>query len=54
MISLLGILFGRSLIDDVHHLPLDGLLLQNEPVLVPDEVRRLGIDVVLLHAPRGR
>ena len=38
------------LVDDIHHLPLDGLLLENQPVLVPDEIRGLCVNFVLLHA----
>ena len=38
------------LLDDAHHLSLDGLLLESEAVLVPDEVRRARIELVSLHA----
>ena len=43
-------LLYRLLLDNVEHLTLDGLLLEDEAVLVPDEVGSPGVDVVLLHA----
>ena len=50
--SLIGgglVLFGWLLVDDVHHLPLDRFLFQNQSVLVPDEVGIFCIDTLLLH-----
>ena len=38
------------LVDNIHHLPLDGLLLEHQSVLVPDEVRGLCVDLISLHA----
>jgi len=37
-------------LDDVKHLPLDSLFLEHESILVPDEVGRLRVESVLLHA----
>ena len=41
---------GRLLIDNVHHLFLDGLLLENKSILVPNEIWCLRVEPVLLHA----
>ena len=41
---------GGFLVDDTHHLSLDGFLLQDKSVLVPNEVRRLLVMSVLIHA----
>lgn len=41
---------GGFLVDDTHHLSLDGFLLQDQSVLVPNEVRRLLVMSVLIHA----
>ena len=43
-------MIGWFLLDDVHHLLLDGFLLQDESVFVPDEVWGLWVDAVFLHA----
>lgn len=37
--------------DDAHHALLETLLLEEQAVLVPDEVRGLEVEVVALHAP---
>ena len=49
-ISFASVLLGRLLVDDAHHLSLDGLLLQHESILVPNEVGVLRVVAVLLHA----
>jgi len=46
----LVLLLGRLLLDDLHHLLLDLLLFQHEPVLIPDEVGGLQIESMALHA----
>ena len=48
--SFLVILFLDGLADDLHEILLEGLLLEDETVLVPDEVGHLGVPAVLLHA----
>ena len=48
--SLVGLLLGGFLVDDADHLALDGLFLEDEAVLVPYEVGRLLVKVILLHA----
>ena len=48
--SLVGFLLGGFLVDDADHLALDGLFLEDEAVLVPYEVGRLLVKVILLHA----
>ena len=40
----------RLLIDNVEHLPLDGLLLQDQSILVPDKVWIFSVVAVSLHA----
>ena len=37
------------LIDYIHHLLLDGLLLHLKSVLIPDEIRRLRVESILFH-----
>ena len=44
------LLCACGLADDSHHVLLEGLLLEEEAVLVPDEVGCLNIEVVTLHA----
>ena len=44
------VLFGRFLVDNIHHLPLDSLFLQNKSVLVPNKIGVLRIEPILLHA----
>lgn len=44
------LLCSCGLADDTHHVLLEGLLLEEEAVLVPNEVRRLNVEVVTLHA----
>jgi hypothetical protein len=46
----LVILFLDGLADDFHQVLLQGLLLKDQTVLVPDEVGGLGVPPVLLHA----
>jgi hypothetical protein len=48
--SLLALLLDGLLLDDVHHLSLDGLLLEHKAVLIPDEIRHFGIEITLFHA----
>jgi hypothetical protein len=48
--SIFVVLGSWLLLDDVEHLPLDGLLLEHKAVLVPDEVGVLGVEGVTLHA----
>ena len=49
--SILVVLWSNwLLLDDIEHLPLDGLLLKHKAVLVPDEVWVLGVEGVTLHA----
>ena len=38
------------LLDDTHHLSLDGLLLESEAVLIPDEIGCARIELVSFHA----
>jgi hypothetical protein len=52
-ISLVGltlVLRGALLVDDFHHLSLDGFFFEHQSVLVPDEVGVLRVDALLLHA----
>jgi hypothetical protein len=42
--SIFVVLGSWLLLDDVEHLPLDGLLLEHKAVLVPDEVGVLGVE----------
>ena len=44
------VLFGRFLVNNIHHLPLDRFFLENKSILVPDEIRVLCIKPILLHA----
>ena len=48
--SILVVLRNWLFLDDIEHLPLDGLLLEHKAVLVPDEVGVLGVKGVTLHA----
>ena len=48
--GLVGFELLNRLVDDLHQVLLEGLLLENKAVLVPDEVGHLGIPAVLLHA----
>ena len=43
-------LLNWLLVDDVEHLSLDSLLLENKPILIPNEVGLLGVVSVSLHA----
>ena len=50
LISFAFIFLGGLLVDDADHLSLDGFLLQDQSVLVPDEVGVLLVESVLIHA----
>jgi len=41
---------ARFFVNDVEHLSLDGLFLQDKSVLVPDEVRIFDVESMPLHA----
>jgi hypothetical protein len=45
-----GLEFLDRLADDFHEVLLECLLLKDEAVLVPDEIRHLGVPAVLFHA----
>merc|ERR1712146_146901 len=46
-----GCCFAFRLVNDFHHLLLEGLSLLEEAVPVPDEIDGAGVVVVTLHAP---
>lgn len=48
--GLIGLKLLDGLADDLHEVLLESLLLENKPVLVPDEVGHLGVPPVALHA----
>ena len=49
LVSLTLVLRGALLVDDFHHLSLDGFFFEHQSVLVPDEVGVLRVDTLLLH-----
>ena len=50
LISFALVFLGGLFVDNAHHLSLDGLLLQSESILIPNEVRGFRVEPVLLHA----
>ena len=47
---LIWLLGSWLFLDYIHHLPLNSLLLKNEPILVPDEVWVQEVEAMTLHA----